>query len=60
MPVTDVASLASTAIASQTALLRQKLTIATIGQAHKADEAVANLVANAAATGRGQVVDLKA
>ena len=60
MPVTDVASLASTAIASQSALLGQKLAIATLGQAHKADEAVANLVAIAAANGRGKLIDIKA
>jgi len=60
MPVADVASIARYAVTSQAGLLRQNLAIAATAADHKASEAVANVVAKAAGTGRGQVVDIKA
>ena len=60
MPVTDVASIAQFAVTSQAGLLRRKLAVVAIGSNHKADQAVADMVAKAAGTGKGQVIDIKA
>ena len=56
----DVASIAQVAVTSQAELLRQKLGIVALRQQNQAAQAVANVVAKAAGTSRGQQIDITA